>query len=64
MVTSVSTIHYFNTLQNSGFTSLWFYFSFRRRGVELFFTISGFMILMTLEHTKSGLDFVVSRFSR
>jgi peptidoglycan/LPS O-acetylase OafA/YrhL len=33
-------------------------------GVHLFFVISGFVIFMTLEHTKHALDFVVSRFSR
>lgn len=33
-------------------------------GVDLFFVISGFVILMTLEKTVLPLDFVVSRFSR
>ena len=33
-------------------------------GVELFFLISGFVIFMTLERTRSAGDFVVSRFSR
>jgi peptidoglycan/LPS O-acetylase OafA/YrhL len=33
-------------------------------GVEVFFVISGFVIFMTLDNTKRGLDFVVSRFSR
>ncbi len=33
-------------------------------GVHLFFMISGFVILMTLEQTQNGLDFVVSRFAR
>ena len=33
-------------------------------GVELFFLISGFVIFMTLERTRSAADFVVSRFSR
>ncbi len=33
-------------------------------GVHLFFVISGFVIYMTLERTKHGMDFVVSRFSR
>ncbi len=35
-----------------------------RRGVDLFFVISGFVIIMTIEKTRRGLDFVVSRFSR
>jgi peptidoglycan/LPS O-acetylase OafA/YrhL len=33
-------------------------------GVEFFFCISGFVILMTLERTRRPLDFVVSRFAR
>lgn len=33
-------------------------------GVNLFFIISGFVIFMTLDRTRRGMDFVVSRFSR
>jgi peptidoglycan/LPS O-acetylase OafA/YrhL len=33
-------------------------------GVHLFFAISGFVIFMTLERTKSSADFAFSRFSR
>lgn len=33
-------------------------------GVEVFFGISGFVILMTLERSKTASDFLVSRFSR
>ncbi|TQM12861.1 peptidoglycan/LPS O-acetylase OafA/YrhL [Pseudoxanthomonas sp. 3HH-4] len=33
-------------------------------GVYLFFLISGFVIFMTLERTRTAMDFVVSRFSR
>ena len=33
-------------------------------GVHLFFIISGFVIFMTLDHTRSAADFVVGRFSR
>ncbi len=33
-------------------------------GVHLFFAISGFVILMTLERTNKGTDFLISRFSR
>lgn len=33
-------------------------------GVHLFFLISGFVIFMTLERTRSAMDFAVSRFSR
>jgi len=33
-------------------------------GVELFFLLSGFVIFMTLERTKRGSDFLISRLSR
>jgi peptidoglycan/LPS O-acetylase OafA/YrhL len=33
-------------------------------GVELFFILSGFVIFMTLDRTKSALDFVIGRFAR
>jgi peptidoglycan/LPS O-acetylase OafA/YrhL len=33
-------------------------------GVNLFFIISGFVIFMTLDRARTGMDFVVSRFSR
>ncbi len=39
-------------------------FPFSQYGVELFFMISGFVILMTLEHSKTAKDFAFSRFSR
>lgn len=35
-----------------------------KHGVELFFGLSGFVIYMTLERTRTAMDFVVSRFSR
>jgi peptidoglycan/LPS O-acetylase OafA/YrhL len=41
-----------------------FHFPWFKNGVQLFFIISGFVILMTLEKTKRPLDFFVSRFSR
>ena len=37
---------------------------FGEYAVHLFFMISGFVIFMTLRNTKTGADFVVSRFSR
>lgn len=40
------------------------YFPLGIHGVEFFFLISGFVILLTLERTKRGLDFIVNRFSR
>ncbi len=39
-------------------------FPYGHFGVNLFFIISGFVIFMTLERTRRGMDFVVSRFSR
>ena len=39
-------------------------FAFGNYGVQLFFLISGFVIFMTLERTRTPADFVVSRFSR
>lgn len=41
-----------------------FEFSAGFRGVDLFFMISGFVIFMTLENSRSARDFLVSRFSR
>lgn len=39
-------------------------FVYGTTGVDLFFIISGFVILMTLEKTKKGIDFITGRFSR
>jgi peptidoglycan/LPS O-acetylase OafA/YrhL len=44
--------------------SLGFKFSIGYYGVYLFFVISGFVIVLTLHRCRTGLDFVVSRFSR
>jgi peptidoglycan/LPS O-acetylase OafA/YrhL len=41
-----------------------FAFKYGYLGVHLFFMISGFVIFMTLEKTKTIKDFIVSRFSR
>ncbi|MET1162136.1 MAG: acyltransferase [Pseudoxanthomonas sp.] len=43
---------------------LGFGFPLGNYGVNLFFLISGFVIFMTLERTRTAMDFVVSRFSR
>lgn len=43
---------------------LGFDFAAGNYGVHLFFLISGYVIFMTLERTRSAMDFVVSRFSR
>lgn len=45
-------------------TPLPFEFSLGRYGVQLFFIISGFVIFLTLNSTRSFGDFLVSRFSR
>lgn len=45
-------------------TKLGFGFPAGNYGVNLFFLISGFVIFMTLERTRTAMDFVVSRFSR
>jgi peptidoglycan/LPS O-acetylase OafA/YrhL len=37
---------------------------FGQYGVELFFIISGFVILMTVERSRDIVDFIISRFSR
>lgn len=39
-------------------------FAFGNYGVQLFFLVSGFVIFMTLDRTRTAMDFVVSRFSR
>jgi peptidoglycan/LPS O-acetylase OafA/YrhL len=43
---------------------LGFGFPAGNHGVQLFFLISGFVIFMTLQRTRTAMDFVVSRFSR
>jgi len=44
--------------------TLGFTFVGGKLGVQLFFMISGFVILMTLDRTSHPIDFLVSRFSR
>jgi peptidoglycan/LPS O-acetylase OafA/YrhL len=39
-------------------------FRFGSTGVDLFFIISGFVILLTIEKTKSAKEFIINRFSR
>ena len=41
-----------------------FYFTLGNHGVEFFFLISGFVILLTMERTKTSWDFIIGRFSR
>jgi peptidoglycan/LPS O-acetylase OafA/YrhL len=44
--------------------ALWFEFGWGKRGVELFFIISGFVIFLTLNRTQRSGDFWVSRCAR
>lgn len=63
---AVVTFHY-TTFYQSVFghrQPLGFDFAAGNYGVHLFFLISGYVIFMTLERTRSAMDFVVSRFSR
>ena len=62
----VVIFHYtsqYNTLYQHSL-ELNFYFSYGRHGVELFFIISGFVILISMERIKKSLDFLVGRFAR
>src|SRR5215472_5135330 len=38
--------------------------TYGRHGVDLFFIISGFVILMTVDNSRNVTDFIVSRFAR
>lgn len=42
----------------------WGQFAFGAYGVHLFFVISGFVIIMTLDRSERPMDFLVARFSR
>jgi peptidoglycan/LPS O-acetylase OafA/YrhL len=41
-----------------------FSFDIGKYGVQLFFIVSGFVIILTLDKTNHAIDFIVSRFSR
>ena len=56
------TTHYDFLYKHS--SPLAFGFPIGRYGVELFFMISGYVIFLTLDKTKTPQEFVVSRFSR
>ena len=56
------TTHYKDLFSPSG--PVLFNFAWGNCGVQIFFIISGFVILMTLEKTQRPMDFIVSRFSR
>lgn len=45
-------------------STLGWHFTIGYYGVYLFFVISGFVILLTLQNCRTGLDFAISRFSR
>lgn len=53
-------------MQSNGYSTIVPLFSFEigKAGVQLFFITSGFVIFLTLDKTKSALDFIISRFSR
>jgi peptidoglycan/LPS O-acetylase OafA/YrhL len=55
------TVRYFELFPGQALPFRAVYGSF---GVEVFFGISGFVILMTLERSRTATDFLVSRFSR
>ncbi|MES2741013.1 MAG: acyltransferase [Pseudomonadota bacterium] len=44
--------------------ALWLTVPLPALGVQIFFVISGFVIFMTLERSRSGMDFFMSRFAR
>ena len=56
------TTHYGNEVGHLGTAPI--SLAFGNYGVHLFFMISGFVIFMTLEHTRTSMEFVISRFSR
>lgn len=60
--TAVLLFHvtYFNDQQHASPVAIWW----GHYGVELFFVISGFVILMTIEKSSNLWQFVVSRFAR
>jgi peptidoglycan/LPS O-acetylase OafA/YrhL len=62
----VVLFHYttFYQWQHGHLQPLGFGFPAGNYGVQLFFLISGFVIFMTLDRTRTASDFVVSRFSR
>lgn len=63
---SVVVFHYttFYEQEQGHLQRLGFGFPAGNYGVHLFFMISGFVIFMTLERTRSAMDFIVSRVSR
>ena len=63
---SVVVFHYttFYQQEQGHMQPLGFGFPAGNYGVHLFFLISGFVIFMTLERTRTAMDFIVSRFSR
>ena len=61
----LESFYYKSTLYPYGETfSSVLIFKYGYMGVELFFIISGFVIAMTLEASRSVIDFVIRRFAR
>jgi peptidoglycan/LPS O-acetylase OafA/YrhL len=60
-------LYHYTVTYDSAFghkADLWFSFGIGSHGVELFFLISGFVILMTLDRVRGAEDFALARASR
>src|SRR5690348_11798154 len=63
-VLMVVAFHYTTRLGELFPAAAWGDFRFGEYGVHLFFVISGFVIIMTLDRSERPADFLVARFSR
>ena len=63
-VLMVLAFHYTTRLGQLVPGAAWGEFAFGEYGVHLFFVISGFVIIMTLDRSERPADFLVARFSR
>jgi peptidoglycan/LPS O-acetylase OafA/YrhL len=61
---SVVLFHYTYALDYNSLLAKTYFLKFGNLGLQLFFMISGFVILMTLDHTRDYKQFIISRFSR